>query len=136
MIDAPWKAVDRVVVDASALAAIAFGEPAGEVVGRRLEGAAVFAPVLLKFELANTAWKKARRHPQDSAAIFRALATALNDRWGIIWREVDIADTAFVAQALGVSAYDASYLWLAGSLGADLVTLDEPLARLSDAMAT
>jgi predicted nucleic acid-binding protein len=41
-----------------------------------------------------------------------------------------------VAQALGVTAYDASYLWRVGSLGAGLVTLDERLARLSAAMAT
>ena len=49
---------------------------------------------------------------------------------------MDIADVTLVAQALGVTAYDASYLWLAGYLGADLVTLDKRLERLSAAMAT
>lgn len=136
MIEGPAQPSNRVVIDASALAAIAFGEPAGEALGRRLEGATVFAPALLKYELANTAWKKARRQPHQAAAIYRALATTLDDRWGIIWQDVDITDAALVAQALGVSAYDASYLWLAGSLGADLVTLDEPMARLSDALPT
>jgi predicted nucleic acid-binding protein len=130
------SAAEEVVVDASALAAFAFGERAGEVIGRRLEGVTVLAPTLLKFEMANIAWKKARRHPADAASIFVALTTALNDRWGIVWHDVDIADVVLIAKTLGISAYDASYLWLAGSLGADLVTLDEPLARLSDAIVT
>jgi predicted nucleic acid-binding protein len=63
------------------------------------------------------------------------LASALSDRTGIVWHGVDIADVVLLAQTLGISAYDARYLWLAGSLGADLVTLDKPLARLSDAMS-
>jgi predicted nucleic acid-binding protein len=33
-----------------------------------------------------------------------------------------------MAKATGLSAYDASYLWLAGTLDADLVTLDKKLA--------
>ena len=33
-----------------------------------------------------------------------------------------------MAQATALSAYDASYLWLAGMLDADLVTLDKKLA--------
>jgi predicted nucleic acid-binding protein len=46
--------------------------------------------------------------------------------------EVDHADTVLVSVATGLSAYDASYLWLAGHLGARLVTLDR---RLADAGA-
>ena len=118
-----------VVVDASALAAVVFQEPDGEAVSQRLDGATVFAPHLLKFELTNTAWKKARRRPSAAAPIFTALAIALDPRSGIVWREVDAVDVALVAHATGLTAYDASYLWLAGSLDADLVTLDKQLAR-------
>ena len=102
--------MNRVVVDASAIVAIAFNEPSADAVARRLEGAAVCAPTLLKFELANAAWKKIRRQPDRARPILQALA----------------------ALATGLTAYDASYLWLAGSLGADLVTLD---TRLADATA-
>ncbi len=123
----------RVVVDASALAALVFHEPKGDGVRTALDGAVVFAPALLRFELANTAWKKVRRQPADANKILTSLTTALDPRWGIIWHDVDAADVVLTAQACGLTAYDASYLWLAGSLGADLVTLDEQLARASDA---
>ena len=36
-----------------------------------------------------------------------------------------------LAKATGMTGYDASYLWLAGILGADLVTLDKKLAAAS-----
>lgn len=69
----------RVVVDASAMAAMIFQEPAGAAIRDRLAGAEVFAPALLKYELANTAWKKIRRHPEEAAQILTALAIALDD---------------------------------------------------------
>jgi predicted nucleic acid-binding protein len=120
--------VRRVVVDASAFAAITFGEAEAAGLVARLDGADVFAPTLLKFELINTAWKKVRRQPAEAPAILKALTVALDDRWTITWRDVVPADVALVAFATGLTAYDASYLWLAGSLGADLVTLDTRLA--------
>lgn len=126
--------MNRVVVDASALAAIAFDEPAADAVGRQLDGATVFAPTLLKFELANVAWKKARRHAADGTKILTALTTMLNPRWGISWQDVDATDVVLVAQATGLSVYDASYVWLAGALGADLITLDRRLANASAAL--
>jgi predicted nucleic acid-binding protein len=125
----------RVVVDASALAAIAFGEPEGRALAARLDGAAVFAPTLLQFELASVAWKKARREPANAPALIAALDAALAGDYGIMWRSVEPADVALVALAVGCTAYDAAYLWLAGTLGADLVTLDARLSRASAALA-
>jgi predicted nucleic acid-binding protein len=124
--------MNGVVVDASALAAVVFDEPAGEAVATRIEGATVFAPALLKYELANTAWKKARRDKANAPGILRALTLAMGPRCGINWRDVDPADAVLIAAATGLTAYDASYLWLAGSLGADLITLDQRLARVAD----
>jgi len=117
-----------VVVDASALAALVFGEPGAERVASRLEGAELFGPSLLAFELASVAWKKLQRHPKRATAILRALATVLEPRWGIEWMRVDHADAVMLAVKTGLTPYDASYLWLAAWLGADLVTLDERLA--------
>ena len=124
-----------VVVDASVLAAITFGEPEGRALAARLDGAAVFAPTLLQFELANVAWKKARREPQNAAALIAALDAALAGDYGIMWRSVEPADVTLVALAVGCTAYDAAYLWLAGTLGAGLLTLDARLSRASAALA-
>ncbi len=41
---------------------------------------------------------------------------------------IDHAATLDLAEAAGLTAYDASRLWLARSLGAELVTLDRKLA--------
>jgi predicted nucleic acid-binding protein len=51
------------VVDASVLAAIIFEEPEAAAAQRAIGGAPMCAPNLLPYELANTAWKKARRSP-------------------------------------------------------------------------
>ena len=45
----------RVVVDASVLAAVAFGEPDAGEWARRLDGATVFAPRLLQYEMQSVA---------------------------------------------------------------------------------
>jgi predicted nucleic acid-binding protein len=127
--------VTRLVVDASALAAFVFQEPEGDAVRQRLDGAEVFAPELLRFELANMAWKKIKRQPDDATKILTALSLALDSRFGLIWQHVDARDVVLLAHATGTTPYDASYLWLAASLGADLVTLDERLARAVDALA-
>jgi predicted nucleic acid-binding protein len=121
----------RVVVDASALAAIAFGEPRRHSVADRLDHAIVCAPRFLQLELANVAWKKLRQRPDLAAEILQSLAGALDERAGIDWYDVNPSDAALVAMALGCTAYDAAYVWLAGSLGADLVTEDARLARLT-----
>lgn len=125
----------RLVVDASALAALVFQEPEGDAIRLRLDGAEVFAPELLRYELANTAWKKVKRQPADAAKILTALSLALDDKSGLIWQDVDARDVVLLAHATGTTAYDASYLWLAASLGADLVTLDDRLAKAVDMLA-
>ena len=118
------------VVDASALAALLFGEPeAGQVVDRLRSGRLV-APALLDFELANISLTKVRRYPAQREVLLRGLA--LRDRMAIEIVAVAHCEVLPVAEAAGLTAYDASYLWLARRLGAGLVTLDR---RLAAAMA-
>jgi predicted nucleic acid-binding protein len=123
-------------VDASALAAVVFQESQEEAVTRQLDGALVFAPDLLKFELTSVAWKKLRTRPADASKILSALSIALDGRWNLQWQDVHTTDVVLLAHVTGLSVYDASYVWLAGWLGADLVTLDARIAAASEALAT
>jgi predicted nucleic acid-binding protein len=115
------------VVDASAIAAVLFGEPEGEAAARRLEGARLVAPSLLGFELANVCVTKCRRHPRQREALLAAFA--LRRRLAIEEVAVDHAAVIEFALETKLTAYDASYLWLARELGAELVTLDDALER-------
>ncbi len=115
------------VVDASALAALLFGEPEAEAVAGRLDGARLVAPSLIAFELANVCLMKCRRHPDQREA--RLAAFQLRVRLGVEEIAVDHAGVLELALTTGLTAYDASYLYLARQLGAELVTLDKELGR-------
>ena len=114
------------VVDASALAALLFGKPDAEMISERLEGARLAAPALLDFELANVCLVKMRRQPSRREALHAAFRLAHRLRIDTV--AVDRAAALDLAEATGLTAYDASYLWLARVLGAELVTLDRKLA--------
>ena len=114
------------VVDASALAALLFGEPEAEAIAASLEGARLAAPALLGFELANVCLTKMRRHPAQREALRAAFRLA--DRLAVETVAVDHGAALDLAEATGLTAYDASYLWLARALGGELVTLDRKLA--------
>lgn len=118
-----------VVVDASAIGAIMFGEPEGPTLAAHLEGHTLLAPALLDYELMNLAVKKARRRPDLADAFALSLAAALALRIDRI--DVPGSDVFALARSSGLTAYDASYLWLARSRDAELVTLDAVLMRLS-----
>jgi predicted nucleic acid-binding protein len=122
----------RVVVDTSVLAAVTFGEPAAEVWSPRIEGAELYAPTLLRYEMANVAHKRCRAHPHLVREILEALDRALDPGFGITLMDPNPMDVVVLSNATGLSPYDASYLWLAGFLGADLVTRDRALAAAVD----
>ncbi len=117
------------VVDASAIAALLFGEPEAEDVARRLEGRALVAPALLRFELASVCLKKLLRLPELRSEILRAFD--LLERLPIQVAAVDHVAVIGLAQQHGLSTYDAAYLWLARALGAPLETLDGRLRAVA-----
>lgn len=61
------------MVAASAVAAVLFREPRRSEVLGRLEGRRLSVPDLLRYEVANVAWKKVRRQPELQAAVAAAL---------------------------------------------------------------
>ncbi len=118
--------IDIKIVDASALAALLFAEPEAASIAERLKGSRLAAPALLNYELANVCLTKIRRQPSQRVSLRTAFGLAYRLRIEAV--AVDHAATLDLAEATGLTAYDASYLWLARSLGGELVTLDRKLA--------
>ena len=110
--------------DASALAALLSGEPAADSVAERLGDARLVAPALLGFELADIT---SRPHPEQQSAFTAAFRP--RDKLAVEEVAVDRDAALEPTAAGGLTAHDASYLWFTRQLGADLVTLDQQLAR-------
>ena len=119
-----------VVVDASAVAAILFGEPEGPTLAAHLQDETLLAPGLLDFELMNVAVKKAARRPEARAQIMLTLQAISSLPISRI--AVPAAGVFTLARETGLTAFDACHLWLARSRDAELVTLDRTLARASN----
>ena len=115
------------VVDASAVAALLFDETPADQIALALQGYRLLAPRLLYFEVANTCVKKARNIPHRRVVFFAAFDKLLYMAIEIV--DVDFRAVLDVAERHRLSAYDASYLWLALEIGAELVTLDVELER-------
>ena len=113
------------VVDASALAAIAFAEPGADAVIDEIDGHRLHAPSLVVFELMNIAWKRSRKQPAASALFLEALEVLQG--LGLRFRGINQEEVVRLGLTTGLTAYDASYLWLSRVLGMPLVTLDTKL---------
>jgi predicted nucleic acid-binding protein len=113
------------VVDASALAAIAFAEAGADAVLDEIDGCRLHAPSLVVFELMNVAWKRSRRQPAAAALFVEALEVLQG--LGLRFRGINQEEVVRLGLSTGLSAYDASYLWLSRVLGMPLVTLDRKL---------
>jgi predicted nucleic acid-binding protein len=119
------------ILDASAAAALLFGEPEAGAIVESIAGARLVAPVLFSFELANVCLLKMRRHPERRAELLEAFG--LRRRLAVEELPVDHDAALSIADATGLTSYDASYLWLARQMGAELVTLDKQLAGAATA---
>jgi len=117
------------VVDASALAALAFGESEAPEIAEMLESQTLVAPALVVYEVGNACWKKCRRDPASAAVLSKAFADMLKLEIGLF--AIEPAEVLGVAQKHGVTFYDAAYLWLTDRLKARLVTLDGRLQRFT-----
>ena len=113
------------VPDASVIAAIVFDEPRADEAASLLDGMDLSAPSLLAYELTNIARTKARQRPERIAEVEQSLSKALS----LNIRSVDVDHGSVLRLALekGLTAYDASYLYVARLLDAPLVTFDQRL---------
>jgi predicted nucleic acid-binding protein len=119
------------VVDASAVVALLFNEVTQGKVVARLRDASLYAPELLAFEVANACLKKMRASPGERQMLLEAFS--LLNALSIVSERINLAEAIGLAERTKLSLYDASYLWLARALGAELVTLDGKLARADKA---
>lgn len=117
------------VVDCSVMAGAVFEEHWVDEATRRIEGHAATAPFLLQAEMTNVALKKARQGFADLARQGLDTFAALD----IKYHPIHAADVLALAQRYQLSAYDASYLWLAAELQCPLATFDDKLATAARA---
>ena len=113
------------VVDASALAAVLFGEPEAQLVAEKLGDDSLVVPTLFRYEVANICWKKLRKYPERREALLEA--HSLLEQMEIEEADVSVSEVLLLADRENLTVYDASYLWLSQKLGIDLVTLDGDL---------
>jgi len=113
------------IIDASALAAIAFAEPCAEEVIDEIDGHRPHAPTLIVFELMSVAWKRARKQPKPTGLFLESLE--ILESLGLQFRGIDQEEVVRLGLRTGLTAFDATYLWLARALRMPLVTLDKRL---------
>ena len=121
------------VIDASAIAALVFGEPQADDIAERIRGASLHAPVLIDFELASVCLKKLRLYPKQRAALLAG--HALVKQMAVRKHSIDTRETVLMAEQAKLTVYDTAYLWLAQTLKAELVTLDKQLSRVVESLA-
>ena len=119
----------HVVVDASAIGAVMFGEPEGPTITAHLEGETLLAPSLIDYELTSLALKKVRRRPDTAGQVMVSLVAAL--QLPISRIAVPGVEVFALAVETGLTTYDASYLWLSRARDVELVTLDKKLGDLA-----
>jgi predicted nucleic acid-binding protein len=116
------------VVDASAVAAMLFGEPDGPWVHARLSGQLLFVPRIFHFELGNTCRMKSRRHPDKAEELLTAWLY-WNIQPPVTGMAIDLTTTMELARHHNLTFCDASYLWLAQNHASVLISLDAQLVR-------
>jgi len=113
------------VVDASVIGAIIFEEPEATTALALLGDDDLHAPFLLAFELASIARTKIVRYPERRNSVLLALELGL--KMNIRWADVPQVAVVQLALDVGLSTYDAAYLFLARSMDLPLVTFDRRL---------
>ena len=120
----------RFVVDASVAIKWLVAEEQSDIAARLLDGShELFAPRLMAAEVANALWRKVRVgeiEPRQAGALAAALPEL-----PVGWANDDelSADALRIAISLERPAYACTYLALAHSLGAKLITADAHFAN-------
>lgn len=122
---AAYRVAPPIVVDCNLIGAMLFQEPERSLAEQRIAGRALHAPRLLDYEIVNVALKKSLlgRAELASDGVERYVQVPID------LHEVDVLEVLALARRYTLSAYDASYLWLAAELKAPLATFDRKLGQ-------
>lgn len=116
------------VVDACVILSIVFPSQFRQEAGTALAGATLFAPKLIRYELANVYLNKVRAvRPKTRERILSAFKKC--KRFDIHEVEIDYDEVFSLADIARLSFYDASYLWLARKMNVPLITFDKKLKK-------
>jgi predicted nucleic acid-binding protein len=121
-----------VVCDASTLAAMVFEEPGWAEARLLTRSKRLYAPPLLRYEMAQATVNKCVKRPEEAAWVLRAFAAAL--RVPIRFVEPSWLKVVDLAREHDLTAYDAAYLQLAVALNIRLATLDRRLAAAAQTL--
>ncbi len=118
------------VTDASVLGAVAFREPRSTEAEALIKGVELLAPSIIFYELTSIAHKKARHYPAQRKQFTDILLRALS--LGIEIRDVNHPQVLQLALETGLTTYDASYIYVAQTVGVPLVTFDKKMQAAYD----
>ena len=124
-----YDSVMDVVIDTSAVIAVITNEPEEAEIGRYIEGASLFAPLSLHWEVGNafSAMFRRRRISLDQAteaiSNYQQLPLQLID--------VDLRQSLELSHRLNLYAYDAYVIACAVNLRMPLLTLDQRMADVA-----
>lgn len=129
----------RLVVDASAIAALYIPEEGSELVEKALgQARSLHTLDLAAYEVANVVWKHARRgllRQEEAAELVEEALRFLKTLEIHAYAEV-LEDALRLAFRHGITIYDAAYAALAEKIGGKLLTLDKQLAEKIPIAAT
>ncbi|HZC46459.1 MAG TPA: type II toxin-antitoxin system VapC family toxin [Candidatus Acidoferrum sp.] len=115
------------VVDASVIAAFAFGEARADEARDLIAEATLFAPEILPYEFASVALKKSRSLPSFRFDIAMRLRAALS--LGVKLVRIPPLELIALSLKTNLTIYDAAYLEAARLVRCPLLTFDAKLAR-------
>jgi predicted nucleic acid-binding protein len=121
----------KVVVDVSALLAVALCEAERREIVALTRGWSLQAPTMLPYELGQALSKLARRRVISSENVESVRAQLA--QIPIALRDVDVGEALVIAARQNISAFDAYQIRCAKDLGCSLLTLDRRLGRAARA---
>jgi predicted nucleic acid-binding protein len=121
----------KVVIDTSALLAVALDEPEKSRLVAATQETTLLAPAVLPFEIGNALSAMVKRGRLTAEQALDVLSVA--DGIAVQMVAVDLPAALEMACEAGIYAYDAYFLQTAATLNCPLLTLDQSMRRLAEA---